>query len=204
MKDLILKSKSLPAKAEDLQRFILIGKEALKAQKAKIQAIEKADMAKVAKEAAISDTQDMAEILLDAEVRLGEILEKMNLGSRKRTQAGKLSGAETPLPNDIDKKQSHYAQKLAKHPEIIEKEKIRARKEGRIVTAAEVIGQIERHDRKPRPVEELLSEEFDTAFELFLKAVKNQKGTGWKVIPKERALQCLSILKRIIGEEENV
>lgn len=52
------------------------------------------------------DTQDIADILLDAEVKLGEMLEKANLagGSQKRTTGGKFDGAESTLPSGITKK----------------------------------------------------------------------------------------------------
>jgi len=77
----------LPATAEKLNKFIIIGKERLNAQKAKIRAIEKTGMAVEAKEAALEDAQDMAGILLDAEVKLGGILD--NQSSRGGTMDGK-------------------------------------------------------------------------------------------------------------------
>jgi hypothetical protein len=64
----------------------------------------------------------MADILLDAECRLGEILaatpKHYDLGSRGRTKT---------LPADIDKKQSHEAQQLHKHRAIVEQCKTAAR-----------------------------------------------------------------------------
>lgn len=49
--------------------------------------------------------QDMADILLDAEVRLGEILD--NRPPKIRSSQG---GTSKPLPSDISKRQSHQAQ----------------------------------------------------------------------------------------------
>ena len=76
-----------------------------------------------AHEAALSDAQDMADILLDAEVRLGEILD--NQTSRGGSMDGK-RGSERTLPPDITHKQSHQAQTLSKHPEIVEQAKAEA------------------------------------------------------------------------------
>lgn len=59
---------------EQLHKFILIRKEKLKAHKTKIRAIEKVNESYAAKKAALQDAQDMAEALLEAEAKLGEIL----------------------------------------------------------------------------------------------------------------------------------
>lgn len=186
----------LPTIPEELHKFILIGKEVLKSQQAKIRAIEKAEMAKAAKEAALSDTQDIAEILLDAEVKLGEILaSRPTRSSRKRTpDKSKLNGQE-PLPNGIDKKQSHYAQKLAKHPKIVEEAKAEARQEGTIVTSSKVIEKI---TRKIKPIskstEEILKSEYETAYELYDRAIQNAMQLNWRGIEKVRVVSDLNNL----------
>lgn len=126
---------NLPVTVEELNKFILIGKERLVAQKAKIRAIEKANMAVAAKEAALSDAQDMAEVLLDAEVRLGEILEAIPPAGNTLTSAG---GRKGTLPPDITHKQSHQAQTLSRNREIVEQAKVDARENGEIPTASRV------------------------------------------------------------------
>lgn len=67
-------------------------------------------MAHVARQAALSDTQDIADILLDAEVKLGEMLEKI---PKKESYTG-FQKRKAVVPKDITYKQSHYAQELAK------------------------------------------------------------------------------------------
>ena len=63
-----------------------------------------------AKEAALSDAQDLGEVLLDAEVKLGEIERKpIPDGSSK----GTFGGSEKTLPPTITKKESHQAQTIA-------------------------------------------------------------------------------------------
>jgi len=137
MENAITKSENnLPATLEELNTFILIGKQRLIAQKAKIKAIEQANLAVEAKEAALSDAQDMAEILLDAEVRLGEILEKME---PKRIKESSTQGTSLPsLPPDISKKQSHQAQTLSRNKAVVEQAKAEARENGEIATATRV------------------------------------------------------------------
>jgi hypothetical protein len=98
----------LPVKAEELQKWVLVGKAKLSAQIQAIKAINKLESGIAARRAALSDTQDLAEELLYAEARLGEMLEgldrpKGNLGSR---------GVTKILPKGIDKKESHFAQRL--------------------------------------------------------------------------------------------
>jgi|GEM_PF-4134730 len=122
----------LPTTVEELNTFILIGKQKLIAHKAKIRAIEQTRMAIAAQEAALADTQDMADILLDAEVKMGEILGAIP-DKFTSSQAGTRS-----LPPDVTRKQSHQAQTLARNKEIVEKAKAEARESGEIVTASKV------------------------------------------------------------------
>ena len=94
----------LPVTVDKLNQFIIVGKERLNAQKAKIRAIDKTEMAVEAKEAALADAQDMADILLDAEVKLGEILEAIpsNIESSGYGRIEK----KPSLPPDISHKAS--------------------------------------------------------------------------------------------------
>jgi hypothetical protein len=127
----------LPTTIEDLNTFILIGKQRLLAHKAKIKAIEQTKMAIAAHEAALSDAQDMADILLDAEVRMGEMLK--GIPKTGRTVGYGSSGGTIPsLPPDITKKQSHVAQTLSRNPNVVEQAKVEAREKGEIVTASKV------------------------------------------------------------------
>jgi phage N-6-adenine-methyltransferase len=122
----------LPVTVDELNQFIIIGKERLNAQKAKIRAIDKTNMALQAKEAALADAQDMADILLDAEVKLGEILEAI---PGKKASSG---GGTRSLPDDISKKASHQAQTLSQNREVVEQAKAEAREAGEIPTASQV------------------------------------------------------------------
>gem|GEM_PF-3972848 len=56
-------------------------------------------------------TQDIADILLDAEVKLGELLEAIE---PKRHGLGSKGGTSPSLPQNITKKESHFSQVIAK------------------------------------------------------------------------------------------
>jgi len=138
MNQLIKTERQLPATIEELHQFILIGKERLNAHRAKIRAIDKLQIAHVAKEAALNDAQDLADILLDAESKMGEMLE--SIPDKKAS-----SGAGTrSLPSDITKKESHFAQMVARNPEVVIEIKQKAREEGRLATTQDVIREIQK------------------------------------------------------------
>jgi hypothetical protein len=169
MNDLTVTKEYLPTTVEELNAFILIGKQKLIAHKAKIRAIEQARMAIAAQEAALADTQDMAEILIDAEVKMGEILGAIPQAGNTLTSTG---GRKATLPPDITHKQSHQAQTLARNKEIVEQAKAEARESGEIVTASKVYQII-----KDKP-EKTKDEDSDAVFQLkrwWRKATKKDK-----------------------------
>jgi len=133
---------NLPAKAEDLAEFILVGKKALIAQKAKLEAIIALEKGFAAKEAALSDTQDLAEVLLYAEAKLGDLIPPMKRG-------GSGGGTSETLPVNINKKQSHYAQQMNKNKEVIAQVVAKAREQGEVPVRQQVLREIQK--AKPRP-----------------------------------------------------
>ena len=71
-----------------------------------------------------------AEILLQAESRLGEML--AGRGSPKRTSDNKLLNGRETLPDGITKKMSHEAQTIAENPEKVEQIIAEAKEEEKI------------------------------------------------------------------------
>lgn len=203
MQDLIVKPTSqVPDKVDELHQFILIGKEMLKAHKAKIRAIEKIKSAKAAREAALADTQDIADILLDAEVKLGKILERIKVKPKSDSSGkGTFGGSEKTLPDGIDKKDSHYAQEMARHEDVVEKVKEIAREEGKIPTRADVMAYI--HTAPPKTSAPSLAEihkhDFDIGYELLKDVIISIRRTNWVGLSKEEILDKLEILKTITG-----
>jgi hypothetical protein len=139
------------AAAADLHWFILIGEETLKAHKARIRALEKVSESKAAREAALDDAQKVAEVVVEAEKKMGELL------AATVTQGGKSNrsprgGTSNPLPSGISRKESHRAQTLARYPEIVQKAKEEARAKGELVTGKKVYGEIKNSTESKRPL----------------------------------------------------
>ena len=101
----------VPAKLEDIQKFILIGRAVLKAHLAKIRALDQIGETFAAKSAALADAQDLTEALIAAESKLGEMLAKIERKPKKEQGSG--AGTLFSLPSGINKKQSHFAQAIA-------------------------------------------------------------------------------------------
>jgi len=132
---------NLPATLESLTEFVLIGKQVLKAHKAKLAAIKAIDKSIAAQAAALEDTQDMAEVLLYAEAKMGEILAAIPKEKSRLRGSTKGTTVEKSLPTGINKKTSHYAQQMAKAADtgIIEKVVAKAREAGEVPVRKQVL-----------------------------------------------------------------
>ena len=88
----------LPANLEDLAQFVLVGRDKLNMVRAGIRALDKLDVAEGVRKQKREEAQMLAEALLDAEVRIGEILEKMPFGW---TSSGATAIRTTDRPTTI-------------------------------------------------------------------------------------------------------
>jgi N6-adenosine-specific RNA methylase IME4 len=130
----------LPAKPDKLAKWILIGKAKLAAQIKAIKGIKLLEDGIAARQAALNDTQDLAEELLYAEARLGEIIEATCPSHAGRTKV---------LPKGVTHKLSHYAQELNRNIDAIAKAVTRARDKGEIPVRNQVLRLIQ--ESKPKP-----------------------------------------------------
>lgn len=73
----------LPATVEDLSKFVLIGREELVAVRAEIRAIEKVGLAKSVREQKLQEAQLISEAVLDAEVRIGQLMKEIPKATTK-------------------------------------------------------------------------------------------------------------------------
>lgn len=71
---IITQNTNLPSTIEELNKFVLIGREKLVAVRAEIRAIDKVGLAKEVREQKLAEAQDIADAVLDAEVRIGELM----------------------------------------------------------------------------------------------------------------------------------
>lgn len=143
----------LPATLEDLSRFVLVGREKLVAVRAEIRAIEKVGLAKSVREQKLQEAQAISEAVLDAEVRIGELMREVPKASHDR--GNQYTGGKTTSVSDSQKpkvevireagftpKQAERFQQLAAHPEIVEQAKAEARENDDIVSRSLVLNMI--------------------------------------------------------------
>jgi N6-adenosine-specific RNA methylase IME4 len=130
----------LPATVEELNQFILIGKEKIKAHQAKIRAINAVGMADAARRATLSDAQDLATAVIYAEAKMGELLKGSSKGTFKK-------GGETSLPPGLSKRTSHQARTIADNPRSVETAISQAIKNDDIPTPNKVYKLIKQEER---------------------------------------------------------
>ena len=86
MNDVVIRPEyELPATIEDLSRFVLVGREKLISVRAEIRAIEKIGLAKEVREQKLKEAQFISEAMLDAEVRIGQLMQSIPKVQGKRT-----------------------------------------------------------------------------------------------------------------------
>ena len=172
---------TLPSKIEDLAKFVLIGREQLNMVRAGIKALDKLDMAKDVREQKKAEAQMLAEALMDAEVRIGEILLAMPKASGKNNQyvqekvksnSGVTFQSEvkpTILPPvqtkeqavkelGFDKIQVSRFQTLAQNKEIVEQVKQEARANDDLATRTAVLQAVK--VREKEKVHEIRKQEY--------------------------------------------
>ena len=91
----------------------------MKAYQLKVKAIDKLKVAQAVRDQAVEDGQRVAEAVLWAEAKLGQLLKGIDKKGKTK-EYGSLGGTIPTLPEGITKKQSHEAQQLADNPEIIQ------------------------------------------------------------------------------------
>lgn len=128
---------NLPTKLEELAKFVLIGRDKLDIVKSQIRAIDKLELVTGVREQKKEEAQMLAEALLDAEVRIGEILNAMPKATKGNQYTGKMvvdSGVHNQKPKleaaqelGFDAKQVQRFQTLAANKDLVEQIKQEAR-----------------------------------------------------------------------------
>lgn len=151
-------AKQLPDTLGDLSKFVLIGREKLNAVRAEIRAIEKVGLAKEVHEQKLHEAQEIAEAVLDAEVRIGELTARMEKAKNqysasdiavtsKKIESLRESGFSGS--DEAIRQQSSRFEKLARHPEIVEEAKREARAKGEVISRSQVLSAINANAPKP-------------------------------------------------------
>ena len=175
MSELIKANSELPSTIQELSRFALIGREKLVAVRAEIRAINKVGLAQEVREQKLHEAQDIADAVLDAEVRIGELMRDVPKATtnHKRKDLEIDSGVDflngtddddntkqftPPLvktkadvirENGFTQKQVERFQKLADNLDLVEQAKARARENDDIVSRSAVLSLIKQANDKP-------------------------------------------------------
>lgn len=147
MKELEIKKEYLPDTVEKLTEFVLVGRQALVAVRARIKAIDTLGLAKEVREQKREEASYLAGALLDAETKIGELLKPYE---EHRGRPNKKLVRTNFLPSGISKQQSYAFQQLAKNKDIVEKVKAEAKENDDLPTRTEVLRLIKEKDRNKR------------------------------------------------------
>ena len=150
MNDIILSEKNLPANIGDLAKFVLVGREKLVAVRAEIRAIDKVGLAEDVRRQKLEEAQAISEAVLDAEVRIGELMAQIPKSQGARTDIKLMDTTVRKLPTKAEVieqagftvKQAQRFETLAAHPEIVEQAKAKARADNDIVSRAAVLNMV--------------------------------------------------------------
>lgn len=154
---LTTQNNQLPATMDDLAKFVLIGRDRMAAVRAEISAINRLGLAQEVREQKLAEAQQMSEVVLDAEVKLGQLIAAMPTAQGARTDVEHSNNAVTKFEAlkeiGFDKMQANRLETLAKHPEIVAQAKAEAREQNDIVSRSFVLEKIKAKEREQKQAE---------------------------------------------------
>lgn len=155
MDSLAVRESNLPTRIEDLTKFVLIGREKLVAVRAEIRAIDKVGLAEEVRKQKLEEAQDISEAVLDAEVKIGELMAKIpkqNTHNRAKNRhfTAATSKIEVIEAAGFSKMQAHRFETLAKNPELVEQAKAEARENDDIVSRSLVLEKVKQKKREEK------------------------------------------------------
>lgn len=146
MNELTVANNNLPSNIEDLSKFVLVGREQLVAVRAAIRAIDKVGVAQEVRKQKLKEGQEIGEAVLDAEVRIGELMREVPKAQGKRTDIKPTDTAvgkyEVIEKAGFTPKQVERFETLAAHPEIVAQAKAEAKENDDIVTRSLVLNMV--------------------------------------------------------------
>lgn len=165
MNDIIMSQNNLPTTLENLSKFVLVGREKLTAVRAEIRAIDKVQLAEEVREQKKEEAQMLAEALLDAEVRIGDLLKQIPKAQGIRTDikrpidtsVAKLeTKKETIEKLGFNQKQAERFETLSSNKDVVEQVKAEARENEDIPTRSRVLQLV----REKTKEEQFIEQEF--------------------------------------------
>lgn len=147
--EIIVTNQQLPTKFEDVAQFAVLAQEKLKSVKAEINAIKRLGLARDVYEQKKAEAQELAELTVRAEVKLGEITSNMPTAQGARSDLTSLpQGKEVVTKQaalkgaNINAKRASHYEAMAAHPEIVEAAITEARENDDIVSRSFVLEKI--------------------------------------------------------------
>lgn len=158
MNELITRTAQLPDTIEDLTQFVLVGKSKLNAYMLKLRTVNRLSVAQEIRNQTLEETQELANALIAAEQRIGELLLNLPKQSGLRTdletsstQVEKVkTKGETIKDMGYSKDEASDYQQMAKNPDIVRKVIEDATAAGEVVTKSAVMKQIQKAKEEAR------------------------------------------------------
>lgn len=154
---LTVQNNQLPSTIDDLARFAVFAQEKLRAIKAEISAIKRLGLAQEVYEQKKSEAQDLAELTVRAEMRLGEISASLPSAQGARNdltffpQRKEVETKESALKeSNITWKRAGQYELLAQNPEVVEQAIAEARERDDIVSRSFVLEKIKAKEREQK------------------------------------------------------
>jgi N6-adenosine-specific RNA methylase IME4 len=155
--EIIVTNQQLPTKFEDVAQFAVLAQEKLKSVKAEINAIKRLGLARDVYEQKKAEAQELAELTVRAEVKLGEITSNMPTAQGARTDLTSLpQGKEVVTKQaalkgaNINAKRASHYEAMAAHPEIVEAAITEARENDDIVSRSFVLEKIKAKEKEQK------------------------------------------------------
>lgn len=207
----------LPTLPEDLAKFILVGREKLHSVRAEIRAIDKLHLAKEVREQKRDEARMLSEALLDAEMRIGELLKKIPKAPGARTDIKPTDSTVARLQPSTKReavealgftsKQAERFETLASHPDLVEQVKAEARENDDLPTRTAVLNLVkikeERARAEDRQIDEdaRLSKQLDKALTpiLTLPTDRNAIEAMRRGLPIEIVADTINDIEQAIG-----
>lgn len=156
MNELTARTTQLPDTLEDLSQFVLVSKAKLDAYKVKLRAVNRLSDAQEIREQTFQEAQEVANALIAAEARIGEILlsiPKQSGGDRKSedfknpdTRNFEKTKSEVTEEMGYTRHEVSDYQRMAQNPSVVNLVLEQAEREGKIVSHAQVMKKIKEKD----------------------------------------------------------
>ncbi len=162
MEEIIIQNQQLPIQIEELAKFVLVGREKLTAVRANIRAIEKLELAEEVREQKREEAQMLAEALIDAEVRIGDLLKQIpkvknqyDKCNSQQCEEQKETKQEVITRLGFNKDQANRFETMASNKDIVEQVKAEARENEDIPTRSRVLQLVKEKTKEEKDSEYL-------------------------------------------------